>query len=142
MRENRSLQLAVLLGTIALFIFVGTGQVARPWIVAGRSMEPVLQEGDLVIVDIWSYRHRPPREGEIVLLYGQQQAGRALVKRVVEPPPSGDVGRSEIWLLGDNRAMSSDSRHFGSVPASAVQGRVVWRYWPVSRAGPVGALRD
>jgi nickel-type superoxide dismutase maturation protease len=142
MRENRSLYLAGLLGLIALLIFLGTDRIARPWIVSGRSMEPALQAGDLVIVDIWSYRQRSPREGEIVLFYGPQPARRALVKRVVKPPASGDVGSSEIWLLGDNQVISADSRHFGPVPASAVRGRIVWRYWPVSRAGPVGAFRD
>jgi signal peptidase I len=36
-----------------------------------------------------------------------------------------------IWLEGDNALNSSDSRHYGPVPASLVVGRVVARIWPL-----------
>lgn len=40
-----------------------------------------------------------------------------------------------IWVMGDNRTSSQDSRYFGSVPISSVQGRAVFRYWPLSSIG-------
>lgn len=35
-----------------------------------------------------------------------------------------------VWVMGDNRGDSEDSRFFGSVPAHSVVGRAVWRVWP------------
>ena len=40
-----------------------------------------------------------------------------------------------IWVMGDNRTNSQDSRYFGAVPASSVTGRGVLVYWPVSEFG-------
>lgn len=40
----------------------------------------------------------------------------------------------QIWLMGDNRTDSKDSRYFGPVPQSTVVGRADVRYWPLSRA--------
>jgi nickel-type superoxide dismutase maturation protease len=123
--------LAALLGLLALFIYLATAQLALPWMVSGRSMEPTLRAGDMVIVDLWSYRQRRPREGEIVLFSGAEPASAPMVKRVANRTGS------TFWLLGDNLEMSNDSRHFGPVPEERIRGRLVWRYWPLSRAGPV-----
>jgi signal peptidase I len=38
-----------------------------------------------------------------------------------------------VFLLGDNRGNSEDSRDFGAVPEGAVVGRVLLRVWPVKR---------
>jgi len=44
----------------------------------------------------------------------------------------------EYFLLGDQRAISRDSRTFGPVPEAALVGKVFWRYWPLSAFGPIG----
>lgn len=36
----------------------------------------------------------------------------------------------EVWVMGDNRGGSSDSRSFGPVPMSSVLGRAVLKVWP------------
>ena len=98
-------------------------------IVRGPSMEPGLRSGDRVLVDRWTYRHRPPRPGEVVLV--RDPAGRTLVKR---------VDRSEggqVWVVGDNPDRSRDSRRFGPLAGAAVAGRVVARVWPPGRVGTV-----
>ena len=41
----------------------------------------------------------------------------------------------EFFVLGDNRAASTDSRDFGPVAARAILGTAVLRYWPLRRAG-------
>ena len=40
-----------------------------------------------------------------------------------------------IWVMGDNRTNSQDSRYFGAVPISSVSGRGVLVYWPVPDFG-------
>lgn len=41
------------------------------------------------------------------------------------------VPAGELWVMGDNRTNSSDSRVFGPIPVSTVVGRAVWRIWPI-----------
>ena len=43
----------------------------------------------------------------------------------------------EDWVLplGDNRSDSLDGRYFGPVPAKAILGRALFKYWPLNRVG-------
>lgn len=38
-----------------------------------------------------------------------------------------------VFVLGDNRQSSSDSRTFGSVPVGNIIGKVILRFWPFDR---------
>ena len=42
-----------------------------------------------------------------------------------------------IWVMGDNRENSLDSRSFGAVPVSSVYAESWVRYWPFNRIGSV-----
>ncbi|PIY71795.1 signal peptidase I [Candidatus Roizmanbacteria bacterium CG_4_10_14_0_8_um_filter_33_9] len=41
----------------------------------------------------------------------------------------------EIFVMGDNRPRSSDSREFGPVPISSIIGQVFYRYFPANKIG-------
>ena len=45
------------------------------------------------------------------------------------------VPEGELWVMGDNRTNSQDSRYFGTVPVDSVTGKAVFTYWPVPRIG-------
>jgi len=45
------------------------------------------------------------------------------------------VARDRVYVMGDNRDYSNDSRMWGEVPLSNIQAKAWFRYWPLSRAG-------
>lgn len=40
-----------------------------------------------------------------------------------------------VWVMGDNRTASQDSRYFGAIPVSSITGRAAIVYWPLSDIG-------
>jgi signal peptidase I len=45
------------------------------------------------------------------------------------------VPKGQLWVMGDHRSDSSDSRYNGPVPLSSVVGHAFMRIWPLSRIG-------
>ena len=41
------------------------------------------------------------------------------------------LGEGQLWVMGDNRENSSDSRVFGPIPESTVVGRAFVKVWPI-----------
>jgi signal peptidase I len=139
--------LCLVLACVGFVIWGVTRWLVVPWVVAGRSMEPTLSEGDRVLVDLWTLRRRLPRQGDVVVASGP--GDEDLVKRVAkEPYPGSDPYPAALLapdssleptfvVLGDNLPESRDSRSFGRLPRHRIRGRVAWRYWPLSRWGPI-----
>lgn len=45
------------------------------------------------------------------------------------------VPEDSVWLMGDNRTNSADSRVFGAVSLSEIRGEAIFTYWPIDRIG-------
>lgn len=109
-----------------------------PWllaVVSGESMAPALRDGDRVVVR----RSALPRVGTVVVAQHPARPDVLLVKRLDGAPGDvvygGALGADEYWLASDNLLVApDDSRDFGPVPADAIVGRVVLRYWPLTRS--------
>ncbi|NMA34409.1 MAG: signal peptidase I [Clostridiaceae bacterium] len=52
-----------------------------------------------------------------------------------EQPLPIKLKESEYFVLGDNREVSKDSRTFGTVKRSQIEGKAVFRFWPLSVFG-------
>ncbi len=82
---------------------------------ADRSMEPAIKGGEYLIATGWFGKLKP---GDIVVL--EHPARRIkIVKRISA------LSDNSVYVLGDNREMSEDSRSFGYVDRAAVAGKVI-----------------
>src|SRR5215467_13438528 len=93
--------------------------------VAEPSMEPALHPGDWLLLCRTIDPGRPlrVRAGQIVVARHPGRPGMLIVKRAARREPGG------WWLASDNpQAGAVDSRAFGVVPPSLIEGRLLLRY--------------
>lgn len=45
-----------------------------------------------------------------------------------------EVPEGHVWMMGDNRTNSRDSRYFGAVPVNSISGHAMFVIWPMSDA--------
>jgi phage repressor protein C with HTH and peptisase S24 domain len=123
-------RLGLLLGAASLFLglgLVGSRRLTRV-AVSGHSMEPALHAGDWLVID----RSSRVGVGDVVVALDPRENSRVIIKRVIR------VGTdNELLLASDHPAHSGEE--IGPVRPSAVLGRAVLRYWPLSRVGFIGA---
>lgn len=115
------------------------------------SREP--EVGDIVVFDDPKGEH-PQLIKRVIATAGQEvdvRDGKVFVdgQALVEPYTHGKITAEGsvnlpitvpdgyVWLMGDNRPNSGDSRFFGPRPVSTVRGRAMWTYWPLGRFGPL-----
>ncbi len=139
--------------------------LVRPFRVVGASMQPSLAEGDLLLVDRISQYLRTPQRGDMVVFKspadGQETIkrivafagetvdivdgqvyinGYALDESQYAVPNESDfspitVPDGCVFVLGDNRAQSTDSRdaQFGCVDLETIVGTVRLRITPINK---------
>lgn len=116
--------------------------VARLAFVYGASMEPTLQQYDCLVV--WQAGY-VPKAGDIVVTTADNQLGQSIIKRVVATEGQsfsyeqggqqieGIVPEGQVFLMGDNREHSKDSRELGCFAVEEIMGRAVLRIFPFTK---------
>jgi len=61
--------------------------------------------------------------------------GRPQPTTALTEPPRWAVPDGQVFVVGDHRSNSEDSRFFGPIPVSAIVGRAWLRYWPLPAFG-------
>lgn len=149
---------------IAVLIHVFLAQATR---VYGQSMEPNLHTDMRLVVEKLSYRLHTPERGDIVVLRvrpedemlikrvvglpGDQVEirdgrvyvnGQALDEPYLDQETRGNLAPRvvpplHVFVMGDNRRASNDSRSFGPVHIDNIVGKAWVSYWPPDAIGPV-----
>ena len=131
----------------------------------GPSMQPNLYRGDRVMIEKISLNFRVPQRGDIIVISRPGEPISLIKRVLALPGERVEVRRGHVWInaaplaepwvmyfggpdypvtlvppdhifiLGDNRPESRDSRMFGPVPLSEIEGRVFFVYWPPERLG-------
>ena len=162
---NRIIRNAVIIASAALVArhFV---QITK---VSGNSMFPELHDNDRLLIDKTAYTHADPKAGDVVVfaVAGQDHLlikriigvpGDHIIIRDGALKINGMLGNDEYtadgatdgnvdiivpegryFVLGDNRAVSIDSRHLavGCVTSEQIVGKIVFRIWPLTKLGPI-----
>lgn len=149
-------------GLIALVLVTFIFQATR---VEGRSMEPNVHDGDWFIVDKISNRFDSYERGEVVVVDLPNEDALLIKRIVglsgdtvevrdnqvyingmsLDETYLGEISQrnvapfvvpaEHVYVMGDNRNNSRDSRMFGSVDVYRIVGRTQLRIWPPADIG-------
>lgn len=77
-----------------------------------------------------------------VYINGEELKEEYLADNVVTDANNGQfidlvVPEGTVFAMGDNRENSGDSRRFGCIPYEKIEGKVVFRFWPLNVFGKV-----
>lgn len=120
----------------------------------GPSMEPTLYSNDILLTERISAKLSKVSKGDIIIAkcptnprihVCKRVAGVAGDKISIQAINSGKVAdgsissdvityvpKGQVWLEGDNKFNSTDSRNYGPVPEGLVKSRVLCRLWPLN----------
>jgi signal peptidase I len=152
---------------LSAVLFLGINAVSARIRVDGNSMEPTLQNGEFVIVNKLAYKLGSPKIGDVVVFHYPRDPSQEYIKRIIGLPGDHvnimnglvylndeilpepyiaaparnkfetNVPEDSLFVLGDNRNNSSDSRSWGPLPTEYVIGKALFIYWPPNEWGAI-----
>ena len=148
---------------VALVAGIGQAVALQGYQIYGHCMEPNLQNGERLLGSPLGLSHgihrgdvvvfRPPHKPQtafikrVVGLPGELleiRNSRVYVNgKLLDEPylrftwhddrPATRIPADTVFVMGDNRDNSNDSRMWGDLPVSNIQAKVLVRYWPLNR---------
>ena len=101
--------------------------------VRGDSMSPNYNDGDWLLFRLLPAKSKAKSKvnelvGKVVLIQRESEFGTDFlqVKRVTQVHNDNDETR--IWVEGDNKSASTDSRNWGALDSDEVIGKLIFRY--------------
>ncbi len=134
--------------------------VAQTTLVHGQSMEPNLHDEQRLIIEKLSYHIDNPQRGDIVVVEVEGSEIPLIKRVIGLPGETVEIRESQLWIngravtesyltpitqkaygpvqvppehifvMGDNRGNSRDSRIFGAIRIDRIIGRAWASYWP------------
>uniref|UniRef100_A0A674MF66 Mitochondrial inner membrane protease subunit n=1 Tax=Takifugu rubripes TaxID=31033 RepID=A0A674MF66_TAKRU len=140
---------AIQYGCVAHCAFEYVGEVV---VCSGPSMEPTIVSDDIIFSERVSRHCYNIKKGDVIIAKSPFDPSMNICKRVIglEGDKVCTSGASDlfqthtyvplghIWVEGDNRQNSSDSRSYGPIPYALIRGRACLKLWPPHRAGTLG----
>ncbi len=150
-----------------IIAFLVTHFLGERTVVFGQSMEPNLYPNQQLIIDKLSYRFHGPKRGDIIVINVNSSDipyikrviglpgealevrnnrvfinGGVLSESYISEVTQGDFGPVKIpddhvFVMGDNRRSSRDSRSVGTIPIDDIIARAWFRIWPLNDLGPI-----
>jgi len=145
---------------LAGLLFLAINAISARIRVDGSSMVPTLNDGQFVMVNRLVYKYSDPDHGDVVVFHYPRDPEQEYIKRIIGLPgdtvtidngyvylngqqlnepyiaastrTTGEwqVPGGHLFVLGDNRNNSQDSRNFGFVSMENVIGKAIFIYWP------------
>ena len=101
--------------------------------VRGESMSPNYNDGDWLLFRLLPAKSKAKSKanelvGKVVLIQRESEFGTDFlqVKRVTQV--HNDNNEARIWVEGDNKSASTDSRNWGALDSDEVIGKLILRY--------------
>lgn len=83
-------------------------------------MEPRVKNGNVVLVSGIRYLFQSPKVGDIIAF--KNSDGKILIKRITKKE------NKQIFIEGDNKKDSLDSKKFGMISEDMVLGQVIYKF--------------
>lgn len=117
------------------FFYKHFGSIGRDDIIVFHATPSIQTKDDLVKRVIALPGDTVQISGHKVLINGKQVSEPFIMNVTVGDYGPVTVPQGSLFVMGDNRNNSDDSRDWGFLPISNVVGKVILRYWPLDNFG-------